>query len=318
MFSRITGSKHRRTILSLCSLSLILMLTLLFAAPDAFSASATLSWDAPTTNTDGSPLADLAGYKLYYGTSSGSYSQTINVGTTSSYTVTGLLGGTYYFAVTAYDSEGNESAYSNEVSKAFTTQYTLTVSKAGTGTGTVTGSGISCGTDCSEAYDSGTVVTLTATASSGSQFSGWSGGGCSGTGQCVTSMTASKTVTATFTSECGPFSDVTCDNWANSYINAIYTAGITVGCGEGKYCASDTTTRGQIAVAIVRALYGEDFTYTQSPYFSDVPSSHPFFKYIQKVKDAGITTVTEVYSVDAPVTRDQMAAFLARAFLGMQ
>ncbi|MBZ0156183.1 MAG: fibronectin type III domain-containing protein, partial [Alphaproteobacteria bacterium] len=167
MITSLSTAKPYRRISSLLFAGFVAALAiplLLLAAPDAFSASAALSWDAPTTNTDGSPLTDLAGYKLYYGTSSGSYSQTINVGTTSSYTVTGLLGGTYYFAVTAYDSEGNESAYSNEVSKAFTTQYTLTVSKAGTGTGTVTGSGISCGTDCSEAYDSGTVVTLTATA----------------------------------------------------------------------------------------------------------------------------------------------------------
>ncbi len=54
-------------------------------------------------------------------------------------------------------------------------QLTLTVAKSGTGAGTVTATGINCGTDCSEAYGEGTVVTLTATPSTGSLFAGWSG-----------------------------------------------------------------------------------------------------------------------------------------------
>jgi len=77
--------------------------------------------------------------------------------------------------------------------------YTLTVSKSGTGSGTVTSSpaGISCGSDCSEAYNSGTSVTLTAAAASGSTFAGWSGA-CSGTGSCTLTMDSNKSVTATF------------------------------------------------------------------------------------------------------------------------
>jgi 6-phosphogluconolactonase (cycloisomerase 2 family) len=79
--------------------------------------------------------------------------------------------------------------------------YSLTASKAGSGTGTVTSSpaGINCGTDCSEPYASGTSVTLTATPASGSMFSAWSGD-CSGTGACVVSMSAARSVTATFSS----------------------------------------------------------------------------------------------------------------------
>ncbi|MBL8626094.1 MAG: InlB B-repeat-containing protein [Myxococcales bacterium] len=79
-------------------------------------------------------------------------------------------------------------------------QYTLTVARAGTGTGTVTSSptGISCGTDCSQPYNAGTVVTLTATAAAGSYFAGWSGG-CTGTGTCAVTVTAAQTISATFT-----------------------------------------------------------------------------------------------------------------------
>jgi hypothetical protein len=78
---------------------------------------------------------------------------------------------------------------------------TLSVVLAGTGTGTVTSmpSGIDCGADCDEAFPYGTVVTLTAVANAGSMFIGWTGGGCSGTGDCVTTITAADTVTATFT-----------------------------------------------------------------------------------------------------------------------
>ncbi len=77
------------------------------------------------------------------------------------------------------------------------------MNKTGTGSGTVTSSpaGISCGSTCSAIYNCGTVVTLTASAAGGSTFSGWSGGGCSGTGACSVTMSAATTVTATFTAQ---------------------------------------------------------------------------------------------------------------------
>ncbi len=79
-----------------------------------------------------------------------------------------------------------------------TANFILTISKSGSGSGTVTATGINCGSDCKQAYSSGSSVTLTASASSGSVFSGWSGGGCSGTGNCTVTMSADTTVTATF------------------------------------------------------------------------------------------------------------------------
>ena len=77
-----------------------------------------LSWSPPTTNTDGTPITDLAGFKIYYGTSPGSYTASIDVGNVTSYTVTDLpTGMTLYFALTAYDSFGYESDFSSEAVK---------------------------------------------------------------------------------------------------------------------------------------------------------------------------------------------------------
>jgi hypothetical protein len=81
-----------------------------------------------------------------------------------------------------------------------TTTYSLTLTKSGTGSGTVVSnpSGVSCGTDCSHTYTSGTAVTLTATPASGSAFAGWSGA-CSGTGACTVTMSGARSVGAAFT-----------------------------------------------------------------------------------------------------------------------
>jgi hypothetical protein len=81
--------------------------------------SATLSWVPPTLRIDGTPLTNLAGYHIYYGTTAGSYTSVISVANPglTSYVITSLPPGTYYFAATAYDSSGMESAYSTPASK---------------------------------------------------------------------------------------------------------------------------------------------------------------------------------------------------------
>jgi Right handed beta helix region/Divergent InlB B-repeat domain len=77
---------------------------------------------------------------------------------------------------------------------------TLTVIRAGLGSGVVTSApaGISCGTSCSASFPSGSPVGLTATAAAGSVFTGWSGGGCTGTSTCTVSPVSATTITATF------------------------------------------------------------------------------------------------------------------------
>ena len=80
--------------------------------------SKTIRWQAPTQNVDGSPLTDLAGFVVYWGTQSRNYtgSYTINSPGITRWDVT-VSPGSYYFALTAVDSDGNESRYSNQVLK---------------------------------------------------------------------------------------------------------------------------------------------------------------------------------------------------------
>lgn len=90
---------------------LVLIPSLTFAA----GGRATLSWDANTED-------DLAGYKLYFGTAPGKYGPPVDVGKTAtplapSHILNLAQDETYFFAVTAYDTSGNESGFSNEVSK---------------------------------------------------------------------------------------------------------------------------------------------------------------------------------------------------------
>jgi hypothetical protein len=81
--------------------------------------SATLTWNPPTTNTDGSPLTNLAGYKVYWGTSQGNYpnSTTLANPGLATYVVGNLAPATYFFVVTAYNAAGVESTFSGVASK---------------------------------------------------------------------------------------------------------------------------------------------------------------------------------------------------------
>lgn len=79
--------------------------------------STTLFWDVPTTNEDGSPLTDLAGYTVHYGTTQGSHPEHIDVGDVMAYSILSLPSGTYFFVVTASNTSGISSVDSCEVSK---------------------------------------------------------------------------------------------------------------------------------------------------------------------------------------------------------
>jgi len=80
------------------------------------NSSVNLSWDPPKSNADGTALTGLAGFRIYYGKNTDShYPSSMDVGTSTIATIDNLSSGTWCFAVTAYDSSGNESDYSQGV-----------------------------------------------------------------------------------------------------------------------------------------------------------------------------------------------------------
>jgi hypothetical protein len=247
----------------------------------ARAADITLSWDPPTENSDGTPLSDLAGYKIYYGTSSGNYTTVVDVMNATIYTIKNLPEGfTYYFAVTAYDIYGNESEFSNEVSKIIssTPLYRLTVFKNGTGSGVVSSSipGISCGSDCDEYLPAGTVVTLNYSASLDSLFSGWSGD-CSGnSSSCTIIMDSDKTIGATFSKK--SFS-ITATAGLNGMISPSGTT--TVLYGDAVIYTITPDSGYEISDVVVDGIsIGTANTYT----FSNVTSNHTIEAYFSSVQ----------------------------------
>ena len=125
---------------------------------------------------------------------------TTGPGTTTYADPAGVAGTTYCYRVKASNAFG-DSGYSNEACGSPAAGFAFTIAKAGTGSGTIVSSppGIDCGDNCVTSYPAGKVITLTATAAWGSFFSGWSGGGCSGTAPCVIAGNMPVTVTAIFT-----------------------------------------------------------------------------------------------------------------------
>jgi hypothetical protein len=116
------------------------------------------------------------------------------------------------------------------------------------------------------------------------------------------------------------FGDVPLSDSFAPYIDLLRQYEVTKGCSASGFCPDDTTTRGQLAVFLVRARFGGDtFPYPAVPYFRDVLPSHPFFRHIQKLKDMGITSgcATDLFCPESLVTRGQLAALAVRARLGI-
>jgi hypothetical protein len=153
-----------------------------------------LSWNDNSTNELGFSVERSTG-------TTGTFAEiaTTNAGITAYADPTVLDSTTYCYRVRAYDAVAY-SDYSNTACATTSQTDSLAVVKLGLGSGTVVGTppGIICGASCSASYPNNTAVTLTATPATGSVFSGWTGGGCSGTGACTVTLTANSSVQAQF------------------------------------------------------------------------------------------------------------------------
>jgi len=152
--------------------------------------------------------------------------QMVNHGATAAFTVTPNTG--YLATATGCGGTLTGTTYATgsitgacTVSAGFARAYPLTLTKAGTGSGRVTGTGIDCGSDCTETYAGGTSVTLTASPAGSSNFAGWRGA-CLGTGGCTVTIGAASSamgVTANFSLKTYPIT-----------LTAVPAAGGTVTC----------------------------------------------------------------------------------------
>jgi hypothetical protein len=252
----------------------------------------TLAWNASS--------GPVAGYRVYYGAASGHYTSNANAGNTTTYTATRLAEGvTYYFAVKAYDSAGNQSGFSNEVSAC---QRPF--------------NDIPCGYWGWDAIE----IILAADITSG----------CGNNNYCPRNpVTRAQMAVFLLRGIYGgayvpppatgmAFSDVPRGAFAGAWIEQLAAIGITSGCGGGNYCPNASVTRAQMAVFLLRAKYGAGYAPPSATgsRFADVPFGAFAADWIEQLTQEGITGGCGGgnYCPDAPVNRDQMAVFLVRAF----
>jgi len=119
----------------------------------------------------------------------------------------------------------------------------------------------------------------------------------------------------------GVFDDCPVSHWAADWVEQFYADGITSGCSTNPmmYCPDDLVTRAQMAVFLLRSMYGNGYTPPSAAgIFDDVPVTHWAADWIEALHDEGITggcsTNPPLYCPDDVVNRAQMAVFIVRAF----
>jgi sugar lactone lactonase YvrE len=120
------------------------------------------------------------------------------------------------------------------------------------------------------------------------------------------------------------FQDVTSTSIYFPFVQRIKDLGITAGCSTSPplFCPDTSITQGQMAVFMIVGWMLENnlttFTYTTTPYFTDVLATDPFFKFVQKMRDMGfwLGCTSTTYCESSAVTRDQMAPMIMRSLLG--
>jgi hypothetical protein len=241
------------------SLFAILFLCLFLMVPNpGYTGEVTLTWDANTET-------DLAGYKVFSGTASGTYdtNNPIDVGNWTSCTISGLTeGGTYYYAAKAYNTAGLESDYSNEVSyKAPVTTYTLTATSGSNGSLSPSGA---------VSVSSGGSQTFTITPASGYAISSVAVDGVSvgtPTSYTFSNVTANHTIAATFAAI--PKYTITATYGSGGSISPSGTVSLSSGTGQ-TYTMTPKTGYKISSVLVDGVTVGAPASYA----FSNVKTNH--------------------------------------------
>ena len=116
------------------------------------------------------------------------------------------------------------------------------------------------------------------------------------------------------------FSDVPTSHWAYSNIRILQILGIVQGCSQNplKYCPEDPTTRSTASIFLLKGKYGQNYSppLATKTSFSDVPTSHWAYKWIEQLAKEGITSGcgSGKYCPESPVTRAQMAVYIVKTF----
>ncbi len=157
---------------------------------------------------------------------------------------------------------------------------------------------------------------------SGYTFAGWNtaanGSGTAYANGASYAFTADVTLYAQWTLSTPTFTDVPLTYWAANYIERLSNAGITSGCGAGSYCPDSTVTRAQMAVFLLKGMYGSSYAPPAvgvSTGFGDVATDYWAAAWIKQLAAEGITSGCGAgnYCPDTTVTRTQMAIFLLKA-----
>lgn len=116
-----------------------------------------------------------------------------------------------------------------------------------------------------------------------------------------------------------PFLDVPADHLFADHITILKTNNAATTCAQNLFCPNAPAFRSDMAEMLVRSLVGDNFAFSPIPIFLDVPTTHPQFRWIQKLAELGVTNgcAAQRFCPGDTMTRGQMAAFLARAKTGV-
>lgn len=296
-----------------------------FAAPLAVTVSGFGQPDSNVSVTFTAPSSGASGSFAGAGLVDTVLTNTSGVATSSVFSANNIAGGYNVVAAvgaasTAFTLTNAASACTYTVSTANTTPGTIGFpQEGGSVTVNVSTSGPSCAWSVSPGAGWFTVSSSGGTGAGSITVS--AGPNSTGTALSSTILVAGVSIQVIENITSQVFQDLPPGSFGFDAANLLYAKGITTGCNASplQYCPNQSITRAQMAVFIVRSIFGSaTFNYPSTPYFNDVPQGSFAFSYIQEMAQLGITSGcgNGNFCPDSSVTRDEMAVFLIKMRYG--